>query len=407
MSTEAQYCPHCWPIKRTSHAPMFVSYYMNKVTDFFTAPFQTLRKLFKRSVPTGNPNLAWNLMLEAFSWIGLARYEKNPPADALHPRSSMFFEEAKIRGIDIATAKFLGRYSNDFRFRHNGRTYYYESNPLTMWPTSFVMDNKIEAKNLLSRHGIPVAEGRAFIDPEEGFEYGKQLGYELVVKPNNGSLSNHVTCYIKSDEELREAIQVAKQYSPAFVVERAIPGLVYRGTVVGKSHVFVCLRDRANIVGDGTHTIKELLYLKNVAENRADVSTPNASVYEVPVDEITLAYLAAMGQSMGYIPQAGEKIYLYSDKKYVPDRGNDIINYTATAHPENIQHFLNIAQILDTELVGIDFMCTDITKPYTEQLTAVLETNSLPFIDMHQFPSHGEGDPVAKLTWDFVLERLA
>jgi len=98
---------------------------------------------------------------------------------------------------------------------------------------------------------------------------------------------------------------------------------------------------------------------------------------------------------------------LYSNKKYVPDRGNDIINCTAITHPDNRELFLRVAKILDTELVGMDFICQDISRPYTDQQTAILETNSLPFIDMHEFPSHGEGDPVSKVVWDITLAKLS
>jgi hypothetical protein len=43
---------------------------------------------------------------------------------------------------------------------------------------------------------------------------------------------------------------------------------------------------------------------------------------------------------------------------------------------------------------------------YKEQESAVLETNSMPYVDMHQNPSHGEGERVAESAWDMVLEEL-
>jgi D-alanine-D-alanine ligase-like ATP-grasp enzyme len=379
---------------------------MNRLVKFVTYPIRKLVRLLAGK-PKGNPNASWNFLLEVLSLCKIVRFESSPASDALHPRSGIFFDEAKARGLDIVAANILGkRYTDDFRFSWNGKRYYYEAIPMTMFPNSIEMDNKFLAKSLLIANGFPVAKGKLFTDTDEAFAFGKSVGYPLVVKPNNGSLSNHVTCYIKTDEDFREAMCVAQEYSPAFIVEQAIVGNVYRGTVVGRKHVFVSQRDRANVVGDGTHTVQELLNIKNADEKRAAAFTTNASVHQVPVDEIALAYLASQNQSLEYVPGAGEKVYLYSNRKYVPDRGNDIINCTAVTHPENIEMFLDIAKMLDTELVGIDFIVADITKPHKEQQAAVLETNSLPFIDMHQFPSHGEGDPVAKLTWDLLLERL-
>jgi len=400
-----EYCQHCWPIKRTSHAPMKVSYYTKKIGHFFLAPWYWLKSKKKSR---RNPNLSWNLLLEALSLVGLIKYKSDVPEGDLHPRSGMFFDEAKKRGLDIRAAKILGKkYTDDFRFTHNGKRYYYEAIPLTMFPNSFEMDLKWNAKSLLSKHDVPVARGKLCTDFDEALEFVQLIGYPVVAKPNNGSLSNHVTCFIANDDELAEAVQVAQAYSPAFIIEQAVEGNVYRATVVGKDAVFVSQRDRANVVGDGVHSLQELLNIKNSDEKRAAAFTTNASVHQVPVDDITHEYLASIGMTMNSVPEAGRKVYLYSNKKYVPDRGNDIINCTAVTHEDNRKLFLRVAEILDTELVGMDFICQDISKPYYDQHAAILETNSLPFIDMHEFPSHGEGDPVSKVVWDITLAKLS
>lgn len=400
----AEYCPHCWPIKRTSHAPMKLSYYTKKVGEFFFAPWRWLKS---RRKPKGNPNVSWNLLLETFSLVGLVKYRTEVPEGDLHPRSGMFFEEAKKRGLDIAAAQIIGKkYTDDFRFTYNGRRHYYEAIPLTMFPNSFEMDFKWNAKKLLAKNNIPVATGKLLTSFDDALVFAREIGFPVVVKPNNGSLSNHVTCFIRNEDDLCNAVQIAQEYSPAFIVEQAIEGNVYRATVVGKTAVFVSQRDRANVVGDGVHTIQELLNIKNGDEKRAAAFTTNASVHQVPVDNITHEYLRSIGMTMESMPKADEKVYLYSNRKYVPDRGNDIINCTAVTHPENIALFKKVAEVLDTELVGLDFISPDITKSYIGQNVAVLETNSLPFIDMHQYPSHGEGDPVAKVVWDITLAKL-
>ena len=67
---------------------------------------------------------------------------------------------------------------------------------------------------------------------------------------------------------------------------------------------------------------------------------------------------------------------------------------------------MKVAKTLQADLIGIDFICPDITKSYKKQKTAIIEANSLPYIDMHQNPSNGKPSPVAKIVWDIVLDKL-
>ena len=116
------------------------------------------------------------------------------------------------------------------------------------------------------------------------------------------------------------------------------------------------------------------------------------------------AILRRQGLTLESVPKKGEKIYLQD--KIILSCGCDIINCKNQAHPDNIELFLEAARLLDTPLVGIDFLCPDITRSYQEQKTALLEANTRPHLDMHQFPSHGEPEPVAERVWDILLQDL-
>ena len=65
-------------------------------------------------------------------------------------------------------------------------------------------------------------------------------------------MARHVTTNIRSREELREGLDKAIVYSPAFIVERFIENsFVYRATVVDFDFVAVVKQVPANVVGDG------------------------------------------------------------------------------------------------------------------------------------------------------------
>ena len=87
--------------------------------------------------------------------------------------------------------------------------------------------------------------------------FGQTLGFPLVVKPSKAfSQSHHVTCLINSDVELSAAIQIARKYRPAFIVEKYIHGNLFRATVIDKNVCLYLSKDKANIQGNGYSTIE-------------------------------------------------------------------------------------------------------------------------------------------------------
>lgn len=409
MKATTVYCPHCWPSKRTGHLDIQLDYYFTKVIEFvelLSRPFSFFAS--RDAGPNRFSHRIWGWYLEFFSLLGLVRFEKEPDLKLMNIRSRVFYEEARRRGLDIAPTKLLGRktYSNEFKLRYRGRNHYFESIPLTMRGTSFRIDNKYGVKRLLMEHGLPVPEGRVFTSKAKGMEYGRSLGFPLVVKPNTGSLAVHITCNILNEKALAEAIDIVQQYQPKFIVERFLSGGMHRGTVIDKKHLFICLRERANVVGDGVFTIRRLMEQKNDDPRRGEAFDASASLHKMPFDGITEKHLESQGLIFEYVPPAGQKIYLYPIGKLLPDRGNDIINFTGQAHPDNVELFLETARLLDTDLVGIDFVIPDITKSYKEQTSGILESNSVPYVDMHTNPSVGKPEPIVELIWDLALADL-
>jgi len=204
---------------------------------------------------------------------------------------------------------------------------------------------------------------------------------------------------------LLNAIKISKKYTPAFIVEKYFNGSLFRASVVGKRHVFVCQKERANVVGDGCSTIEKLIKMKNRHANRGDTDQINTTLHKIPINDVLIDNLKKQGLSLQSILPKNKKIYLQN--KFVLSHGCDIINCNEIVHIKNKSLFLKVANILQSDLIGIDFICPDISKSYEEQETAILETNSLPYIDMHQYPSHGDPEPVAEIVWDMVLNKLA
>ncbi|OGL74375.1 hypothetical protein A3D73_00735 [Candidatus Uhrbacteria bacterium RIFCSPHIGHO2_02_FULL_60_44] len=386
-------CADCWPVERTTHAHLYIEHYAFRLLDAITKPLTRYTTRARTEPRSGRT-------FDALARLRIVRFLREPDESKLYNRSLIFFEEAKRRGIDIAAVTCMGRYVNEFRFRLGGRSYAYEGTPLNLWTSGVEMNDKGRVKTALQRAGIPVAEGRAFTGERAACAYGQALGLPLAVKPANGSLSQHVTAPVRTVDGLRAAVRLAKRYQPVIVVERFISGRLYRATVVGRDRVFVCRKEAANVVGDGISSIETLIQRKNDDARRGAYDRRNTTLHRIALDDALVRRL-----DVATIPSKGETVRLH--EKVVLSQGCDIVACTDATHPDNRDLFLSIARLFETDLVGIDFICGDIARSYREQTCAVLETNNLPYLDMHQCPSDGPPDRVAEIVWDIVLERLA
>ncbi len=397
--TAGEYCRHCLPFKRKYHYVFHLEYYFSK----FIGPFRFLffKKKNSRNGKYGN---LWGLIFEILSFLKIAEFVAEPEKTKLFNRDLIFFEEARKRNLEISAVKFLGKYINEFRFIYQKKRYYYEGAPLTLKSAKVEMDNKGVFKNLLQNHHLPAAEGKVFVSRTEAIKWGEKIGYPLVVKPNSGSLSSHLTCPVGSEIELQQAIKIAKIYRPDFIVEKYVKGNLYRASVIAEKYVFVCQKERANVVGDGQSTIQELIRIKNSDPRRGETDQKNTTLHKIPLNDELEENIQSQGLAPESILPRNKKIYLQN--KAILSQGCDIID-CPNIHPDNQSLFLKIARLLETDLVGLDFICPDIGQSYQKQETAILEANSLPYIDMHQYPSQGQSRPIAKLVWDIVLKDLS
>lgn len=393
-----KYCKYCWPTKRRTHFFLHLKYYLNKLTILFK-PINWLFKKIDKLQP-----LFWGKFLEILSIFGIVNFTTNPDETKLYNRSLIFFKEAKKRDLKIEAVQLFGRYINEFRFVYKDKKYYYKEIPLLLFePLEPKIDNKDFFKKILEKNNLPTPKGRSFVKLSKAVNYSLKVGFPLVVKPCNGSLSHHASYPVESKEELIKAIKIAKQYKPEFIVEKYFKGDLFRASVIGQRYLFICKKEKTNVVGDGISTIKELIELKNKNSKRGETNQKNSTLHKISIDKELKNGLKEKDLDPESVLKKEEKIIL--SNKIILSKGCDIINVKGKTHPENKELFLKIAKILDSDLVGFDFICSDINKSYKKQEAAILEANSLPFIDMHQFPSKGEREPVAKLTWDIVLKR--
>ncbi len=325
--------------------------------------------------------------------------------ETLSNRTLVVAREAAKRGLPVKSFKFLGREStNFFSIKIKNKKILFEVLPTEeiakIAKTDF--DDKYKLKRILQSANLPRAEGGRFYKTKMAVAYGKKLGFPLMVKPNNSSLSKHITCNIQNEADLEKAIQIARMINSYFIVEKFIKGDTHRVTLVNHKMAGCCMREAPNVIGDGVHTIAELIKIKNKHPWRGEAHQKNFTLHKINKDEKTASFLKNKGLTFESVLTEGTKAYLRD--KIILKCGADIHDKTDEVHPYNVELFEKISRLCGAPLIGLDFICQDISRPYHQQECAVLEANSLPYIDMHHYPIAGKPRNIAGLIMDYVLK---
>lgn len=243
--------------------------------------------------------------------------------------------------------------------------------------------NKWKTKELLlnagvgTPKGIMVETGKALEDDELFASFGCR---EVVVKPVSGSLGKGVTTGIKSQEELVDAL--GNIQTRRVVLEEHVEGVEYRYYVAGDRVVAVTGREAANVVGDGTSTIRTLIMSKNKIRAR----NPHLSSRKIKLDKSTLSFLQLHGHDLSTVPAQDEKIYLSSAANL--SRGGDSIDATHIVSEQSKEAAVAAARALNIPNAGVDII--NVVRDGVEY-NYVIELNSQAHIGSHSFPMKGDG----------------
>ena len=315
-------------------------------------------------------------------------------------RARVLWESAKKRGIMMYDFRLFYLPREMFFARYKNKIITFDSMPRPSDPEPSSlgwMDNKAVMRKKFATAGIPIAEGGVAFSEYHALKLFDSISKPVITKPNFGSRGNHSSVHINTKEELLSGFRKAKQLSPWAIVEQELHGMLFRATIVGGKVVGVLRRDPAGVFADGKKTVRELVDAENSNPLRH-----GPIFHQLPTDSKALAELERAGFSLASIPPQG--IFAPLGRTTSRSAGGAIANVTKNTHPKNIELFEKIDKVLDGAITGIDFIVSDISKPWNEQKACgVIECNSVPFIDLHHYPLYGEPTDVAGVVWDLVF----
>ncbi len=324
----------------------------------------------------------------------------------LNITARLITEEALRRGYKVDLIRNRTADSTSLiRCEKNNKEFYYRSLYTALTPSYaiYASDDKTLSQLLLERNNVPVPSAIVVVpetESEMAEEFLKVAG-EVVVKPANLNHGDGITVGVKTEAELKKAMELARSQPAALsgvLIQQMVSGEEYRFLVLHGKVVAVATRRPPYVIGDGVSTIRSLIEILNVDPQRSEG-------HATALTKISLGDVAQHNPKgfLEMIPAAGVHVNVLKTTNL--SRGGYAIDCTDIASPEIKRIAIEAAKSCLLEIAGVDIITRDITANSTKG-SYVIEVNNCPGIRMHVTPTIGKGRDVAKALFS-AIEKTA
>lgn len=270
------------------------------------------------------------------------------------------------------------------------------------------MANKTVTKKILADAGFPVPAGDEFTSLEQGLAYYPLIkGKQIVVKPKSTNFGLGISIFQEpaSLDNYKKALEIAFAEDTAVLVEEFIPGTEYRFFILDGRCEAVLLRVAANVVGDGKHTIRELVAQKNANPLRGrDHRSP---LEIIALGDIEQLMLTQQGYTPDDILPEGKKVNLRRNSNI--STGGDSIDVTETMDSSYQELAAAMATSMGAWACGVDLIIPDKTQPASKENPhcTCIELNFNPSMYMHTYCAEGPGQAITSKILDKLFPEVA
>ena len=316
---------------------------------------------------------------------------------ALGPSTAALVRAAEERGIPWIRL-------NDFSLVQFGHGTYQQRIQATITSETRhiavdIASDKDETNHILADLGLPVPGQRLVYGDDQAVKVAGMLGYPVVVKPLNANHGRGVSLNLTEPEQVRAAYEQAREHSRSVLVENFILGLDHRMLVVNGELIAVAKRMPGHVVGDGVHTVEQLLEEVN-ADPRRGIGHEKV-LTRMEFDYQADRLLAQVGMTRESVPDAGDIVFLRSTGNL--STGGTAIDMTDVVHPDNREMAVRAARAIGLDVAGVDFLTPDVTRSHKDVGGAICEVNAAPGFRMHVAPSEGTPRDVAGPVMDMLF----
>src|SRR5215213_2126367 len=266
-----------------------------------------------------------------------------------------------------------------------------------------IAGDKELTNRLLRDVGIASPRGELARSESDAVAVARRMGYPVVVKPLDGNHGRGVMINLSTDEEVVQAFPTAQNESRdgRVIVERFLTGKDYRILVVDNQVVAVAERVPAHVVGDGTHTVAELIEITK-QDPRRGVGHEKI-LTRIPVNGQTLETLNRQGLNLESIPGSCQHVHLQLTGNM--STGGTSIDRTDDIHQDNAEIARQALMVVGLDVAGIDFITPDIAHSVRQIGGGIVEVNSGPGFRMHTHPTQGHPRHVGRAVIDMLFRE--
>jgi len=308
------------------------------------------------------------------------------PEEQLNIYARIIVDEARRRGIAVEIEDAA---AGLFHLSFGGRSIACRESLSDMTSAvamSRCMDKAV-TQRLLRRGGLKVPEQIRVESDEDAINFLRRHG-RVVVKPAEGEQGRGVYVDLTNQDDVLASVAAAKSLHETVLMEQFITGQDLRIIVIDRQVIAAAIRKPAAIMGNGVHTIAQLIEKQS---RRRAAATDGES--RIPVDDETRRSVAGAKYEMESVLTEGEELVVRKTANL--HTGGTIHDVTPELDPELADAALTASDILDMPVVGLDFIVPSPSEP----AYFVIEANERPGLANH------EPQPTAESFIDFLFPQ--
>ena len=259
--------------------------------------------------------------------------------------------------------------------------------------------DKEETNKILATLGLPVPKQELVQSAAQAVRAARRIGFPVVTKPYNGNHGRGISIGLTTEEDVEQGFAVAREHSRSVIVETFLEGDDHRLLVVNGELVAATRRTPGHVVGDGRHTIEELIEIVN-QDPRRGVGHEKV-LTRLELDAQAQKMLAAANLTADGVPEPGRTVYLRSTANL--STGGTATDVTDIIHPDNREMAERAVRAIGLDVGGVDFLSKNITESYRAIGGGICEVNAAPGFRMHVAPSEGTPRDVAAPVVDMLF----
>lgn len=259
--------------------------------------------------------------------------------------------------------------------------------------------DKEETNKILGSLGLPVPRQELVQSEAGAIRAARRIGYPVVTKPYNGNHGRGISIRLTNEAEVIAGFNKAKEISRSVIVETYLEGDDHRLLVVNGELVAATRRTPGHVVGDGKHSIRELVDIVN-QDPRRGVGHEKV-LTRLELDAQAEMMMARAEVNADSVPEQGRVIYLRSTANL--STGGTATDVTDVIHPDNRDMAVRAIKAIGLDVGGVDFLSTNIAESYKSIGGGICEVNAAPGFRMHVAPSEGKSRDVAGPVIDMLF----